>query len=58
MGDRKFLIIISLFAIIGLGMALALLSMMIHDEQDTFAGASSMKRGGGPPLQSLELNRR
>jgi len=55
MGDRKFLILISLFAVIGLSLALGLLSMVLHDGQDTFAGATSMKRGGGPPVQSLEL---
>lgn len=58
MGDRKFLLLISLFAVIGLSLVLALLRMVLQDEQHTFAGPTSMKRGGGPPVQSLDLNRR
>jgi len=59
MSDRKFLIMISLFALIGLSLALALLKMVLNDGgQDTFAGATSMKRAGGPPAQSLNFNSR
>ena len=55
MGDKKFAIILSLFAVIGLSLTLALLTMVLLDEKDHSDGTSSMSGGGGPPLQSLNL---
>lgn len=55
-GDTKFAIIITLFGVIGIGLALTLLSMVLHDEQIHSDGTTSTNRGGGPPLQSLKLD--
>ena len=55
MRDRHFAIIISLFAVIGVSLTIALLAMVILDDQIHTDSAASMQAGGGPPLQSLNL---
>ncbi len=53
MGDKRFVIIITLFAVIGLSLTLALLTMVLLDETGHSDGSASMRGGGGSPLQSL-----
>lgn len=54
-GDKKFAIIITLFAVIGLSLAIAMLSMVLLDERVHADGSASKNQGGGPPLQRFDL---
>jgi hypothetical protein len=57
-GDKKFAIIITLFAIAGVSLAVAMLTMVLLDEQvhSGHSGHSaSGKGGGGLPRDSLLL---
>jgi hypothetical protein len=54
MSDRKFTVIITLFGVIGISLALALLSMVLLDESVHSDGCTAT-RGGGMPAQSLSL---
>ena len=55
MGDRKFLLIIALFAVASISLSVTLLRMVLLDEQVHSDGTASMSRGGGPPLERLNL---
>lgn len=55
MSDRKFIILIMLFAVTSIGLSVALLRVVLLDEMVHSDGCSSMS-GGGAPLQSLNLN--
>ena len=54
-GDKKFAIIITLFAVIALSLALGLLSMVLLDERGHSDGSASTRGGGRAPLQGLPL---
>ena len=55
MGDKRFAIIITLFAVIGLSLTLTLLTWVLLDEQVHSDGSASMRGGGGSSLHSLPV---
>ncbi|HSR87891.1 MAG TPA: hypothetical protein VLL07_02965 [Pontiella sp.] len=55
MSDKKFLTIIMLLTVIGVSLTVAFMSMVLLDERVHSDGTTSMRGGGGAPLQSSPL---
>jgi hypothetical protein len=55
MSDKRFAVVITLFAVIGISLAVAMLAMVLNDEKVHSDGTSSRMQGGGPPLRISPL---
>jgi hypothetical protein len=53
--DKKFAIIITLFAVIGFSLAIAMLSMVLLDGKSHSDGVSSAQKKSGLPLQRVRF---